>query len=66
MQTKILISEMPKQSSDCPFALFNQNNDMPAICRLKIPVNELESSIIFSHRRYTNCNCETCTYLKEI
>lgn len=66
MTTHLLVDRMPMQSSDCPFAITCEcDEQMPAVCQLKLPAYQYDNGITFGGNRRTNCDCNDCPYLKE-
>lgn len=62
MKTKILVNEMPKEPTDCPFAIKNERLvNLPFVCDLK---RDKESDIRFGginfgFSRHSNCVLKT-------
>lgn len=50
MRAKIVVTEKPQTSKDCPFAI--QDKDLPAVCDLK---RDKGIGFSFCYRQYCNC-----------
>ena len=63
---RIFVDKLPKKDTDCLFAIPDNRDLYPSICKLKI--TDPEDMIVFSMKRYCNCSLvsgKECPFLQQ-